>query len=134
MRFEEVLLALREGKKVRKSSWIKGEYIYKIDTDWFQYLRNQDNQDFVLTPGELLAEDWEIAKMKKVKLRDLTREQYEKWRRADCGGLKLNCDLCPLRYADCSDYSDEGDWLDHKELFSDKFLDQEIEIGVEEDD
>ena len=62
MKFEEILPALREGKKIRRKSWQEGEYL-KIDGE---YLERKDRAllerrlfiDFSLT--ELLANDWEI--------------------------------------------------------------------------
>ncbi|HBS10670.1 MAG TPA: hypothetical protein DEA28_02975 [Firmicutes bacterium] len=66
---------------------------------------------------------------KKIKLRDLTKEQYLKWRMVyrgsnNCSGT---CEKCPLRLVHCHPENKEC-WIYHKEIFSDKFLDQEIEI------
>lgn len=59
----------------------------------------------------------------KIKLRDLTIEQYKKWNRNTCEG----CDDCIFRNVYCSS-DDRECWVYHKDMFSDKFLDQEIEI------
>ena len=63
MKFEEVLPALREGKKVRRKSWREGEYL-KIDGEYLErkdcaLLERKLFTDFSLT--ELLANDWEIC-------------------------------------------------------------------------
>ena len=64
---------------------------------------------------------------KKIKLRDLTEEQYENYREGHCDGLY--CDDCIFRNMYCVG-SDKACWIHHKDLYSDKFLDQEIEIEV----
>ena len=57
----------------------------------------------------------------KIKLRDLTEEQYEK----DCE--KRICAECLFHVVEC-DLKYDNCWFKHKDLYSDKFLDQEIEI------
>lgn len=125
MKFEEVLPALREGKK------ITNEHIKKCG---YQYIYYRDRTIFEnngcywhLTDKEIVEIDdsWEIVKeKKKVKLRDLTEEQLEKWRRTNCIGNK--CKKCVFNGVNCSYvvYC----WIKDKSLFSDKFLDQEIEV------
>lgn len=61
----------------------------------------------------------------KIKLRDMTFEQYEKWLNNNCRG-KIECEDCPFFKAHC--FKNEGCWIHNKEFYSDKFLDQEIEI------
>lgn len=69
---------------------------------------------------------------KKIKLRDITEEQYQKWRDGDeninfpC--KHKNCSLCLFLNVYCCI---EGNcWVKHKDMYSDKFLNQEIEIEV----
>ena len=57
----------------------------------------------------------------KIKLRDLTEEQYEK----DCE--KRICAECPFHDVECDSKYDNC-WFKHKDLYSDKFLDREVEI------
>ena len=57
---------------------------------------------------------------RKIKLRDLTKEQYLEWY-ANC---KVECTKCPLYGTNCCE------WFDHKDLYSDKFLNQTIKIDV----
>ena len=61
------------------------------------------------------------------KLRDLTKEEFEKWVRRNCG--KLNCKDCLFVSVNCGIH-DGKNWVNNKEVFSDKFLDQTIEIEV----
>lgn len=63
---------------------------------------------------------------KKIKLRDLTEEQYWKYSKKGC---YTTCDKCMFRLVNCTNH-DENCWIHHKDLYSDKFLDQEIEIEV----
>ena len=129
MKFEEILPALREGKKIRRAFWWEGHYI-KLVRDGII-----DQNEISLTFGkeDLMGEDWEIVKEpKKVKLRDLTQEQYEKWfnnnccsknedkRMSDCFDCIFHNVICNPEISRC--------WIKHKDLYSDKFLDQEIEI------
>lgn len=60
----------------------------------------------------------------KKKLRDLTPEEYANWHLKNC--YINNCAICPFKSVRC-DISKKS-WVDNKELFSDKFLTQEIEV------
>lgn len=115
MKFKEVLPALEEGKKIGRVSSKLGITFTK-------------DEFFMLDSTDLLqADDWEIIeeKKKKVKLRELTLEQFEKWRNKNC----YNCPPdCPFKILECNDTF----WLSCKDMFSDKFLDQEIEIEERE--
>lgn len=120
MKFEEVLPALREGKKIRRKEWQKTHY----------YIGSRFcDVGYELSLTDLLADDWEIVKeKKKVKLRDLTREQFDKWREENCGEYNIECEGCPFERVFPFCETEEYDWTKNKDLFSDKFLDQEIEI------
>ena len=63
---------------------------------------------------------------KKIKLRDLTEEQYKTWRKENCTGA--NCNTCPFLRSVCS--LEEFFWGKNKDLYVGKFLNQEIEIEV----
>lgn len=71
-----------------------------------------------------------IKLSKKKKLRDLTTEDFNKWKNKNC--IYDNCDSCPFNHVPCSIYG-KGYWTNHKGLYSDKFLDQEVEIPPEDD-
>ena len=61
---------------------------------------------------------------KKKKLRDLTMEEYKKWKKKNC---KSNiCDKCIFNNVVCSDA--DCSWVKHKYLYSDAFLNKEIEV------
>ena len=128
MKFEEILPAFRDGKK------ITNEHIKKCG---FKYIYYRDGTIFEnnggywhLTDKEIVEIDdsWEIIiEKKKVKLRDLTGEQY-------CRRLKnhncSSCEDCLFKIVECG-YANQRCWLDNKEIYNDKFLDQEVEIEEE---
>ena len=121
MKFEEILPALRERKRVRRRSWRDGNYIVIRAFD--QFVCNRNDADY--TPGldDLNGDDWEIVKeTKKVKLRDLTEEQYINWRKNNCCA-NICASSCPFKYINCC-----IGWINYKEIYSDNFLDQEIEV------
>lgn len=62
-----------------------------------------------------------------IKLRDMTEKQYETWRKENCMGA--NCNTCPFLRARC--ILGEFCWVKNKDIYSDKFLDQEIKIEIE---
>lgn len=74
----------------------------------------------------LLTGEWQIVKIqpKKKKLRDWTMEDFKKWEDVNCKGV---CDDCPFTNVHCNDNAKRF-WMNHKDLFSDKFLDQEVEV------
>lgn len=64
---------------------------------------------------------------KKIKLRDVTKDEYKEWAKKECKFFSNCCYECPFRYiAGCF----AADWLDHREIYSNKILNQEIEIEV----
>ena len=66
---------------------------------------------------------YEITSKKK-KLRDITEEEFENWTDKNCF---LGCvySKCIFNNVYCST---ERNWINHKDLYSDKFLNQEIEV------
>lgn len=67
---------------------------------------------------------WERKEKKKIKLKDLTPEQYENWKNEHCCGS--NCKNCIFYKVSCGAWS--GDcWINNKEVYSENFLNQEIE-------
>ena len=61
---------------------------------------------------------------KKKKLRDLTPEEWDKWQRKNCD----NCNKCAFNIVSCSCSYEKRSWVNNKDLYSDKFLEQEIEV------
>ena len=127
MKFEEVLPALKNGKKIRRKSWgrVRSFIIIKDDSLVDDYRCN-----VVIYAYDLKADDWEVVKeTKKVKLRDLTEEQLEKWRKNNCAKHEDSCRGCPFQKVQCDNHESVNDaWYLSKDLYSDKFLDQEIEV------
>ena len=123
MKLEEVLPALREGKKIRRTFWWE-EHYFKLTNDG---IVDQEGKNFTIGKDDLCCLDWEIVevKKKKVKLRDLTEEQFKKWLKYNC--YKVLCVGCIFFKTPC-DYGRSNCWVRNKDLYSDKFLDQEIEI------
>lgn len=62
------------------------------------------------------------------KLRDVTKKEFRKWKDIYCRSGKMNCSECPFCKA-CG--VESGDSLVfNKDVYSDKFLDQTIEIEI----
>ena len=61
---------------------------------------------------------------KKKKLRDLTLEEWDKWQHKNCG----NCNKCAFNKVNCNISYEKRSWVNNKDIYSDKFLDQEIEV------
>ena len=62
------------------------------------------------------------------KLRDVTPEEYSNWKRIDCCSGAV-CYKCPFYNVSCCEDSVDS-WVNHKDLYNDKFLDQTIEVEV----
>lgn len=71
---------------------------------------------------------WEREEKKKIKLKDMTFEQYDKWTDKHCRGT--NCKSCIFYKVPCGEWHDDC-WICNKEIYSEKFLNQEI--GIEEE-
>ncbi len=63
----------------------------------------------------------------KKKLKYLTPEEFYNWEKENCNHTE--CNACPFKSANCNLY-DEDSWVNHKDLYSDKFLNQELEINT----
>lgn len=131
MKFEEILPLLKDGYKIRRkdTGW-KNYYgfLFINETENKIFSDNVSNDDYKITKEDLIEDDWELIEAHKVKLRDLTDEQFKKY----CNNilrsphLGKNCTKCPFHFVKCT--YDENCWIKNKDLYSDKFLDQEIEI------
>ena len=66
----------------------------------------------------------------KKKIRDITDEEFEIWKNYNCKTYDLHCTGCPFRASECGFVGLRFPWYENKEMFSDKFLDQEIDIEV----
>jgi hypothetical protein len=63
---------------------------------------------------------------KTIKLRDMTEEQWKEWRCSSCNPIP--CKDCIFDNVQCDE--ERTLWIKHKDLYSDKFLDQTVEIEV----
>lgn len=71
----------------------------------------------------------------KKKLKDLTLEEYKNWKDENCSGEICPasdniCEFCPFESVVCT-MNSKNTWINHKDIYSDKFLNQEIEIKIE---
>ena len=66
----------------------------------------------------------------KKKIRDITKEEFEIWKNYNCKTYDLHCTGCPFRASECGFVGLRFPWYENKEMFSDKFLNQEINITV----
>lgn len=87
-----------------------------------KYLGERYREDIL---RRLFIGDLVIVKLfKKKKLRDWTMEDFKKWEDVNCKGV---CDDCPFTNVHCNDNAKRF-WMNHKDLFSDEFLNQEIDV------
>ena len=135
MKLEEALPALREGKKIRRKdpSWINFYDCIYVNCVGKVMPNRAYFEDYTLDTEDLDADDWEIVEeTKKVKLRDLTWEQYTEWVENHCQEYNEYCDKCPFQKVKCeNDGGQNSLWINNKDLYSDKFLDKEVEIEEE---
>ena len=106
---------------------------WKIDEKLNLYYRqgHYDNGDYAYNSFnnsliiDLIKNPERIIKLpKKKKLRDLTPEEYKKWNDKKCKGNI--CDKCIFKNVVCS--IEDCSWVNHKYLYSDAFLNKEIEV------
>lgn len=67
---------------------------------------------------------------KRIKLRDMTEKQFEAWKSENCVWHKKrkNCVGCPFSHVHCG--AGCIVWHANKGMYSDKFLNQEVEIDI----
>lgn len=59
-----------------------------------------------------------------IKLRDITKEQWDIFLHK----CHMACNRCPFNQARCVKSENKHSWFNNKDIYSDKFLDQEVEI------
>lgn len=64
----------------------------------------------------------------KKKLKDITIEEYKDWYMKNCYCSDGSCDTCPFESVNCTCSTSKIIWINNKDLYSDKFLNKEIEI------
>ena len=124
------LLGVEPNEKFKLKE--KGDALYCLTENLTGYVldeKGKDNEFFVdwLLKDTLINPEIIIKlpkEPKKKKLRDLTEEEYKKWLNKNCNNTP--CDSCNFNNVACN--MGIRSWIHHKDLYSDKFLDQEIEV------
>ena len=66
--------------------------------------------------------------MKKA-IKYLTEEEFCIWKNKNCS--LITCDICPFKSVNC-DLNDKNSWVNNKDLYTSKFLNQEIELDFKD--
>ena len=77
MKFEEILPAVRAGKKIRRNNWCKDDYIYINSNGVFEDQNGHHPAIFLNRLCDLEADAWEIVKETKKYLNDLDAKHHE---------------------------------------------------------
>lgn len=67
--------------------------------------------------------------MIKKKLKDISLEEFKVWSIKNC--KQLSCEKCVFSKVCCDEFSSDC-WINNKDIYSDKFLNQEIEIEIKD--
>ena len=129
------LLGVEPNEKFKLKE--KGDALYCLTENLTGRLFDERGEDYESIVEWLLREALinpeDIIKLpkepKKKKLRDITLEEYKKWLNKNCKISKECCE-CPFYAVQCQ-WHKVACWVNHKDLYSDKFLDQEIEVEEE---
>lgn len=90
------------------------------------YVCTGSNELWSITMGLLTGLYYYEIITNKKKLRDLTKDEWDKWKSVDCAN-RDTCDYCIFINVPCGKSSNNS-WFNNKDLYSDKFLNQEIEV------
>ena len=85
-------------------------------------------QSFINGTNKIIKLPKEPKEIKK-KLKDLTFEELVKWGHKKCN--YYDCENCIFNKVSCNIYSEKC-WIHHKEIYNNKFINQEIEVEVNE--
>lgn len=120
-----------EEFKIKKNdnTFCKDNYCIdeNLDIWWFDE-KGKEHRNYLDYISYFLNDTFTIIKLsKKKKLRDITPEEWDRIQENKCP--TLNCKDCPFVFLHCGHASDSYQaWIHHKDMLSDKFLDQEIEV------
>lgn len=64
------------------------------------------------------------------KLKDLTYDEYVNFKDNICG-YNQECNNCPFRMCNCERPYSNDSWINNKEMYSEKFLNQELPVDEE---
>lgn len=103
---------------------IKAEVEKVMDSPEAKMFRKTLNK-FLEQSKEQLKE--KLKMKRKIKLRDMTKEQWDSYKINVCMYL---CTDCPIKAGKCFLSNNEYSWINNKDMYNDKFLDQEIEIDI----
>lgn len=139
--FEEVELMNGNAKKIFEMLGIEPNQEFKIKDSGDDYWHHRYffDEDLTLKFLDNSSKEWLFASSdtfmglvkgtytivkfpKKKKLRDITIEEYTTWKTKNCS----KCKNCIFKNVNCSELA--GCWINNKDLYSDKFLDQEVEV------
>lgn len=101
-----------------------GNTVYHIDESLYTY------REGIICGGLnlLINGDLKIIKLpkepKKKKLKDLTPEEWDKWRGSSC----ITCHKCIFKRTICDKSWNDSSWINNKDIYNEKFLNQEIEV------
>lgn len=116
------MLGVKPNEKFKVAS--NGDILYYIDEN-LNVMKENKTYCSADSLKDLLIGNFEIIKLpKKKKLRDWTFEEFVKWKENHC---ITDCTKCIFNNVHCR-IDSRRNWINHKDLYSDKFLDQEIEV------
>lgn len=118
------ILGVEPGEEFKADN----EKIYRINEDLSIKVKSDNGWLYTtyINIASLLNGTYRIIKLpKKKKLRDFTRDDWEKWKHKYCSSYN-SCYGCIFENVACSKRSKS--WFSHKDFYSDKFLNQEIEV------
>lgn len=131
--FEMLGIEPNQEFKIKDSGDDYWHHRYFFDEDLTLKFIDNHSKEWLFASSDtfmgLVKGTYTIVKLpKKKKLRDWTIDDLKKWTNVNC--KELTCDGCLFRNVFCSAYGIRV-WIKHKDLYSDKFLDQEVEIPEE---
>ena len=128
------LLGVEPNEKFKLKAVGKEDAVYYLTRNLIGCLFDERGEDYESIVEWLLREALinpeTIIKLpkesKKKKLRDWTEEDYKKWKDKNCKIVSM-CDKCIFKNVVCAEFYSES-WVNNKEIYSDEFLNQEIEV------
>lgn len=128
--FEMLGIEPNQEFKIKDSGDDYWHHRYFFDEDLTLKFLDNSSKEWLFASSDtfmgLVKGTYTIVKFpKKKKLRDITIEEYTTWKTKNCS----KCKNCIFKNVNCSEYS-AGCWINNKDLYSDKFLDQEVEVEL----
>lgn len=102
-------------------------YLFDEKENKCDFMGNWLLRDILINP-EIIVKLPKEPKKNKKKLRDLTEEDYKKWLKKNCKPALNSCNGCVFANVVCYRSFEKYSWVNNKELYSDAFLNQEIEV------